>query len=162
MIKKMMKRISLKLLVLFFGITVMLSCKKEDVPPSSQDMARTNITRIWRLNVSSIRISNVALALVLPTLGGVFQLTDLDAIRLNIKSDGTYTVGGASASIIGFLGFNPSGTWAFDGTRADRIIFNPGALAINISNLSTTSMDISYTTSANPPVPISATLQATN
>jgi hypothetical protein len=157
-----MKSTSLKLLVLLFSITILFSCKKEDTAPSSQDMARTNIVRSWRLNVGSIRVSNLPLATVLPTFGGLFQLSDLDPIRLNIRTDGTYTVTGASASIIGFLGFNPSGTWAFDGTRADRLIFSPGGLAINITNLSTASMDISYSTTATPPIPIGATLLAAN
>lgn len=156
-----MKSISLRLFAFVLGIMVLMSCSKsEDAAPSSQDVARTNLSKTWRLDINTVRVGGVPLNLLASTGAAI---PDLSPIRLAIKADGTYTVTGAAQAAIAFLGFNPSGTWAFDGTRADRMIFNPGALPIDIQNLTTSSMGISYAVSlTGAPTNITATLLPAN
>ena len=157
-----MKSISLKLFAFLLGAMVVMGCSKSsDSPPSSQDVARTNLSKTWRLDVNTIRVNNLplsGLAALFPT-----PIPDLSPVRIAFVNTGTYTVAGAASTAVAFLGFNPSGTWAFDGTRADRIILNPGAIAMDITSLTTSSMNISYSTVISSlPATVTATLLPAN
>ncbi|GAB4468597.1 MAG: hypothetical protein OHK0057_09660 [Thermoflexibacter sp.] len=142
-----MKNYGLKLLLLMLASLIILQgCKKEEASP--QDTARDNISRTWRVDPASITINGIPIATLLAQVPPAAR-PDFTRLRMTLEKSGTYKVEG-----VDLAGIAPSGTWAFDGSRSDRIILNPGNVAADISNLTSTTMTINY------PFPTAGTIYA--
>ncbi len=121
-----MKKINSLLLLL--ALVLSLSCSKES--ESAQDVAKNNLTRTWR--AASATVAGLPVASVL-------QGTDLTKVKLNFKSDGTYTVEG-----INLTNINPAGTWKFDGSSTTDVILGPTNQKVVLSNLTSTTSTVTY------------------
>jgi len=132
-----MKNNILRLLFLFLvGLVIIQGCKKNEASP--QDTARDNLSRTWRVEPASITINGIPIATLLATVPPAAR-PDFTILRMTLDKSGTYKVEG-----VDLAGIAPSGTWVFDGSRTDRIILNPGNVAADISNLTSSTMTINY------------------
>ncbi len=132
-----MKNNILRLLfLLLVGLVIIQGCKKKEASP--QDTARDNLSRTWRVEPASITLNGIPIATLLATVPPAAR-PDFTRLRMTIEKDGKYRVEG-----VDLAGIAPSGTWAFDGSRADRIILNPGNVAADITNLTSSTMTINY------------------
>jgi hypothetical protein len=142
-----MKNNILRLLFLFLvGLVIIQGCKKKEASP--QDTARDNLSRTWRVEPASITINGIPIATLLATVPPAAR-PDFTRLRMTLDKSGTYKVEG-----VDLAGIAPSGTWVFDGSRTDRIILNPGNVAADISNLTSSTMTINY------PFPTAGTVYA--
>lgn len=122
-------------LLLLFALVLSLSCSKDS--ESAQDVAKNQLTRVWRAASATVGGLPVATALG----------TDLTKVKLNFKSDGTYTVEG-----INLTNINSTGTWKFDGASTTDVVLSPTNQKVVISNLtvSTATMTYSIPTAGTP------------
>jgi hypothetical protein len=142
-----MKNKSLKILfLLLMSVIIVQGCKKEETNPL--DTARDNISRTWRADPASITINGIPVATLLAQVPAAAR-PDFTRLRMTLDKAGTYRVEG-----VDLAGVAPTGTWAFDGSRTDRIILTPGNIAADITNLTSTSMTINY------PFPTAGTIYA--
>jgi hypothetical protein len=113
---------------------------------SSEDplaTAQTNLVRTWR--TSNVTINNLPLA----ALGAAVPGLDVAAIRLTFRADGTFQ----AVNLGALSGALPAtGTWAFANNDVNRIVINPGNLAVELSNLTpaTGTLTLQYVTTGTP------------
>lgn len=135
-------------LLAILAVTTLQSCKKNDSDPQAD--ARTNLSKTWRLDLSSCAIPAVAGATCGTTLNGIALNTllsgfpaaarpDFSTVRLSLLSAGAFTVTGGSLT-----GIPPAGTWTFDGSSVSKIILSPGSIGVDISNLTANTLTVSY------------------
>ncbi len=115
-------------LLLLFALVISFSCSKES--ESAQDVAKSNLARVWR--TTSATVAGVPVANVIPG-------TDLSKVRITFKSDGNYT-----AENISLTNINPSGTWKFDGASTTDVILGPTNQKVVVSNLTSTTSTVTY------------------
>ncbi|MCU0392348.1 MAG: hypothetical protein MUE81_14625 [Thermoflexibacter sp.] len=142
-----MKNKGLKILfLLLMSVIIIQGCKKDEANP--QDTARDNISRTWRVDPASITLNGIPISTLLAQVPAAAR-PDFTRLRMTIDRAGTYKVEG-----VDLAGVAPMGTWAFDGSRTDRIILNPGNIGTDITNLTSTTMTINY------PFPTAGTIYA--